>query len=162
MLERQLYNAPTYMEPNGWHRQKPIYDLFLIPESHGSAPAQHGVQSKNAGLHACPTCKQWALCCNGVRPEAIDPALRRPGRFDREVLFLLPSAADRAAILGVHTRRWVYYFKSAMFAAAKQVNCRQLCHWRGVSLHDARQNLAGALPCGAQMRGKVIVECAEF
>ena len=39
------------------------------------------------------------------RPEAIDPALRRPGRFDREVFFPLPSATDRAAILRVHTRR---------------------------------------------------------
>ncbi|KAL0047680.1 hypothetical protein WJX82_009150 [Trebouxia sp. C0006] len=40
------------------------------------------------------------------RPEAIDPALRRPGRFDREVHFGLPSLADRAAILKVHTGRW--------------------------------------------------------
>ena len=39
------------------------------------------------------------------RPEAIDPALRRPGRFDREVHFGLPSLADRAAILKVHTGR---------------------------------------------------------
>ncbi|KAL0019633.1 hypothetical protein WJX77_006506 [Trebouxia sp. C0004] len=40
------------------------------------------------------------------RPEAIDPALRRPGRFDREVHFGLPHLADRAAILKVHTGRW--------------------------------------------------------
>jgi len=41
-------------------------------------------------------------CC---RPEAIDAALRRPGRFDREVYFGLPSIEDREAILRVHTRR---------------------------------------------------------
>ena len=35
-------------------------------------------------------------------PDAIDPALRRPGRFDREVGFTPPDAAQRAAILGVH------------------------------------------------------------
>lgn len=40
------------------------------------------------------------------RPEAIDPALRRPGRFDREIYFPLPSVDDRAAILSLHTQRW--------------------------------------------------------
>jgi cell division protease FtsH len=38
------------------------------------------------------------------RPDALDPALRRPGRFDREVLVPLPSRADRQAILAVHAR----------------------------------------------------------
>lgn len=40
------------------------------------------------------------------RPEAIDPALRRPGRFDREIYFPLPSEKDRSAILSLHTRSW--------------------------------------------------------
>jgi hypothetical protein len=40
------------------------------------------------------------------RPEAIDPALRRPGRFDREVHFGLPSPEQRLAILRTHTQRW--------------------------------------------------------
>lgn len=40
------------------------------------------------------------------RPEAVDPALRRPGRFDREIYFPLPSMEDRAAILSLHTKRW--------------------------------------------------------
>jgi cell division protease FtsH len=38
------------------------------------------------------------------RPDALDPALRRTGRFDREVLVPLPSRADRQAILTVHAR----------------------------------------------------------
>lgn len=38
------------------------------------------------------------------RIEAIDPALRRAGRFDREVYFPTPSAAGREQILRVHTR----------------------------------------------------------
>ena len=33
------------------------------------------------------------------RPEALDPALRRPGRFDREVEVGVPSPAARADIL---------------------------------------------------------------
>jgi cell division protease FtsH len=38
------------------------------------------------------------------RPDALDPALRRPGRFDREVLVPLPGRADRQGILTVHAR----------------------------------------------------------
>jgi cell division protease FtsH len=38
------------------------------------------------------------------RPEALDPALRRPGRFDREVLVPLPDRAERRAILTAHSR----------------------------------------------------------
>jgi len=40
------------------------------------------------------------------RPDSIDPALRRPGRFDRELHFPLPGPAARDAILKLATRRW--------------------------------------------------------
>ena len=36
------------------------------------------------------------------RPETLDPALLRPGRFDRQVVIPLPNQAERAAILAVH------------------------------------------------------------
>jgi len=38
------------------------------------------------------------------RPEVLDPALLRPGRFDRQVVIPLPTLAERKAILGVHSR----------------------------------------------------------
>jgi cell division protease FtsH len=38
------------------------------------------------------------------RPDALDPALRRPGRFDREVTVPLPGRAERRAILAAHAR----------------------------------------------------------
>ncbi len=38
------------------------------------------------------------------RPEVLDPALLRPGRFDRQVIIPLPTLAERAAILAVHVR----------------------------------------------------------
>src|SRR5579863_9539841 len=38
------------------------------------------------------------------RPDALDPALRRPGRFDREVIVPLPNRAERTAILATHAR----------------------------------------------------------
>ncbi len=38
------------------------------------------------------------------RPEVLDPALLRPGRFDRQVTIPLPTLMERAAILAVHCR----------------------------------------------------------
>ncbi len=38
------------------------------------------------------------------RPEVLDPALLRPGRFDRQVTIPLPTLEERAAILAVHCR----------------------------------------------------------
>jgi cell division protease FtsH len=38
------------------------------------------------------------------RPEVLDPALLRPGRFDRQVVIPLPALAERKAILEVHSR----------------------------------------------------------
>uniref|UniRef100_A0A8C4I719 ATPase family AAA domain-containing protein 2 n=1 Tax=Dicentrarchus labrax TaxID=13489 RepID=A0A8C4I719_DICLA len=40
------------------------------------------------------------------RLDSIDPALRRPGRFDREFLFNLPDKKARKHILEIHTRDW--------------------------------------------------------
>ncbi|MBN2582409.1 MAG: ATP-dependent zinc metalloprotease FtsH [Planctomycetes bacterium] len=39
------------------------------------------------------------------RPDVLDQALRRPGRFDREVVIDLPDIKEREAILGVHARK---------------------------------------------------------
>ncbi|MEO1678554.1 MAG: AAA family ATPase [Pseudomonadota bacterium] len=38
-------------------------------------------------------------------PDALDPALRRPGRFDREIAFPAPGPEDRAEILALHLAR---------------------------------------------------------
>jgi transitional endoplasmic reticulum ATPase len=38
------------------------------------------------------------------RPDAIDEALRRPGRFDREIIIGVPDEAGRREILAIHTR----------------------------------------------------------
>uniref|UniRef100_A0A914H4P0 Bromo domain-containing protein n=1 Tax=Globodera rostochiensis TaxID=31243 RepID=A0A914H4P0_GLORO len=40
------------------------------------------------------------------RLDSIDPALRRPGRFDRELSFDLPDANARRFILEIHTKQW--------------------------------------------------------
>ena len=38
------------------------------------------------------------------RPDAIDEALRRPGRFDREIVINVPDESGRREILAIHTR----------------------------------------------------------
>ncbi len=38
------------------------------------------------------------------RPDAIDEALRRPGRFDREIVIGVPDEKGRREIIGIHTR----------------------------------------------------------
>ncbi|XP_012525576.1 ATPase family AAA domain-containing protein 2 isoform X2 [Monomorium pharaonis] len=40
------------------------------------------------------------------RIDAIDPALRRPGRFDKELYFPLPCYSARKEILSVHIKSW--------------------------------------------------------
>lgn len=40
------------------------------------------------------------------RPDSVDPALRRPGRFDREFYFPLPSLEARRHIISIHTNKW--------------------------------------------------------
>ena len=38
------------------------------------------------------------------RPDVLDPALQRPGRFDRQIVVPLPTLEERVEILGVHTK----------------------------------------------------------
>ena len=39
------------------------------------------------------------------RPDVLDPALLRPGRFDRRIMVNIPDVKGREGILGVHTRK---------------------------------------------------------
>lgn len=66
------------------------------------------------------------------RPDNIDPALRRPGRFDREFYFPLPDADARKAILEIHTKDWGLpdQFKTALARDTKGyggADLRALC-----------------------------------
>ena len=39
------------------------------------------------------------------RPDVLDPALLRPGRFDRQIVVARPDIKGRRSILKVHTKR---------------------------------------------------------
>lgn len=91
-LHTHGFNAPH----NPWALNTPR-PLFLSIVPHARAPSSNHTLVPPSPPGPCP---------HTLRPDAIDPALRRPGRFDREVYFGLPTAADRQAILQVLTRRW--------------------------------------------------------
>src|SRR6202022_4029979 len=48
--------------------------------------------------------KQVIVLAATNRPDVLDPALLRPGRFDRQVTLANPDVKDRSAILTVHAR----------------------------------------------------------
>ena len=70
------------------------------------------------------------------RPEVLDPALLRPGRFDRQVTIPLPTLPERLAILQVHSR-------------GKRLDARRRPRGRGAG--DAR--LLGGRPGQPRQRG---------
>jgi cell division protease FtsH len=39
------------------------------------------------------------------RPDVLDPALKRPGRFDRSIEFRLPDVVERQAILEIYAKQ---------------------------------------------------------
>jgi transitional endoplasmic reticulum ATPase len=55
------------------------------------------------------------------RLNSIDPALRRFGRFDREVEFGIPDLAGRLEILRIHTKNMIL---------AEDVDLKQVCTLR--------------------------------
>jgi hypothetical protein len=89
--------------------------LVFFDELDGLAPAR---SAKHAQVHNSVVTTLLALL-DGLdargrvvvlaatnRIDAVDPALRRPGRFDREVFVGPPSFDERLAILRVRTRVW--------------------------------------------------------
>lgn len=94
-------------------KQQPA--IIFFDEIDGLAPVR---SSKQEQIHASIVSTLLALM-DGMdnrgqvivigatnRPDAVDPALRRPGRFDREFYFPLPDLAARAQILKIHTKSW--------------------------------------------------------
>lgn len=56
------------------------------------------------------------------RPDTLDPALLRPGRFDRQIVMHLPDIAGREAILRVHTRKIKLDAKTDLKTIAQQTS----------------------------------------
>ncbi len=86
-----------------------IDELDAIGKSRGSNPGMGGNDEREQTLNQLLTEMDGFDGGTGViliaatnRPEILDPALRRPGRFDRQVLVDRPDKSGRDAILRVH------------------------------------------------------------
>ncbi len=87
------------------------------------------------------------------RPDVLDPALLRPGRFDRHVVLDLPDKNERQAILKVHTRK---------IPLADDVDLAKVAAGSpGFSGADIK-NLANEAAIAAARVGKPRVGMAEF
>jgi len=87
------------------------------------------------------------------RPDVLDPALLRPGRFDRHVTVDRPTRAGRAAVLKVHSRK---------VPLADDVDLDRLAGSTiGFSGADLR-NLVNEAALNATRAGKEVVEFEDF
>ncbi|MFN0091255.1 MAG: ATP-dependent zinc metalloprotease FtsH [Acidimicrobiales bacterium] len=89
-----------------------IDELDAIGRARGGAMSFGGHDEREQTLNQILTEMDGFAGSEGVivlaatnRPEILDQALLRPGRFDRHVVVNPPDQAGRAAILAVHTRR---------------------------------------------------------
>ena len=87
------------------------------------------------------------------RPEILDPALLRPGRFDRQVMVDLPDRQGRLEILTIHVR-WVTLGKDVNLEAVAQMT-------PGFSGADLA-NLVNEAALLASRHGKDAVDQADF
>lgn len=82
------------------------------------------------------------------RPDSLDPALRRPGRFDREVIIGAPTLQQRRAILSVLCERMPVCSSVDMAELAKRTtgyvgaDLSALC--REAAMHSIRENSKGS------------------
>src|SRR5882724_1556806 len=88
-----------------------IDELDALGKARGVSPIVGGHDEREqtlnqllAELDGFDTQKGVMILAATNRPEILDPALLRPGRFDRQVTIPLPNASERAAILAVHCR----------------------------------------------------------
>ena len=87
------------------------------------------------------------------RPDVLDPALLRPGRFDRQIVVDLPDIKAREEILAVHARRIPLADDVELAAVARGTP--------GLSGADL-ENLANEAALFAGRRDKAVVEMADF
>ncbi len=87
------------------------------------------------------------------RPDVLDPALLRPGRFDRRVVVARPDVNGREAIIAIHTRK---------VPLSESVDLRVIARSTpGFSGADL-QNLVNEAALLAARRDKDIVEMSDF
>jgi cell division protease FtsH len=87
------------------------------------------------------------------RPDILDPALLRPGRFDRRVVLDLPDMLGRLAVLKVHTKG-----KPLIENINLEVLAKQTAGFSGADL----SNLVNEAAILAARRGKKVIEMTDL
>ncbi len=87
------------------------------------------------------------------RPDVLDPALLRPGRFDRQVMVDRPERRGREAILRIHTRH---------VPLAADVKLEELARMTPGFAGADLANLVNEAALAAARRGKTQVERVDF
>ena len=87
------------------------------------------------------------------RPDVLDPALLRPGRFDRHIAVPVPDVKGREEILSVHTRK---------IKMAPEVNLNVLARRTPGFVGSDIANLANEAALLAARRNKDMVEMEDF
>ncbi|KAF1913922.1 hypothetical protein BDU57DRAFT_327367 [Ampelomyces quisqualis] len=146
--------------------------IIFFDEIDGLAPVR---SSKQEQIHASIVATLLALM-DGMdgrgqvivigatnRPDSVDPALRRPGRFDREFYFPLPNVEGRRAILDIHTKNWEPPLEPAMKDSLAELtkgyggaDLRALC------TEAALNAVQGTFPQIYTSEKKLLIEPAEI
>ena len=87
------------------------------------------------------------------RPESLDPALTRPGRFDRRVPVELPDLAGREAILKVHAKK---------IKAADNVDFHTIARMAAGTSGAELANIVNEAALRAVRSGRTVVEQADL
>ncbi|MDX9915518.1 MAG: ATP-dependent zinc metalloprotease FtsH [Sphaerochaeta sp.] len=87
------------------------------------------------------------------RPDILDPALLRPGRFDRQVVVDLPDIAEREAILKIHTRK---------IKLADDVDLKRLARGSAGTSGADLANLVNEAALFAARKNKMVVGMTEM
>ena len=87
------------------------------------------------------------------RPESLDPALTRPGRFDRRVPVELPDLAGREAILKVHAKK---------IKTAEDVNLHTIARMASGASGAELANIINEAALRAVRNGRTIVNEADL
>ena len=146
--------------------------IIFFDEIDGLAPVR---SSKQEQIHASIVATLLALM-DGMdgrgqvivigatnRPDSVDPALRRPGRFDREFYFPLPNVKARRAILDIHTKGWEPplkpEFKDQLAALTKGYGGADL---RSLCTEAALNAVQGTFPQIYSSNKKLLIDPAQI
>jgi cell division protease FtsH len=137
-----------------------IDELDALGKARGVSPIMGGHDEREqtlnqllAELDGFDSGKGVIIMAATNRPEILDPALLRPGRFDRKVVVDRPDLQGREAILRVHSRG---------VTLAPSVNLEMIAARTPGFVGADLANLVNEAALGAARAGKDAVETADF